>query len=68
MAMTIRTSDGDLLDSLCYAIYGNLNGTVEQVLNVNPGLGAQAEPFIAGLLIYFPDRVAPVATTIKLWS
>ena len=29
MAKTIRTSDGDRLDSLCYRYYGRLNGMVE---------------------------------------
>ncbi|VVP54982.1 hypothetical protein PS880_05621 [Pseudomonas fluorescens] len=32
MATTYRTSDGDLLDTLCQHYYGHLNGTVEAVL------------------------------------
>ena len=32
MATICRTSDGDLLDTLCYQQYGHLNGTVEAVL------------------------------------
>ncbi|MFP3541298.1 tail protein X, partial [Pseudomonas sp. SIMBA_044] len=29
MATTCRTSDGDLLDTLCHQYYGHLNGSVE---------------------------------------
>ena len=36
MARTIRTSDGDRLDILCFRYYGDLQGTVEAVLDANP--------------------------------
>ena len=55
MARTIRTSDGDRLDTLCFRYYGNLNGTVEAVLDANPGLAAVAQPFDAGVVIVLPD-------------
>lgn len=35
MATICRTSDGDLIDTLCYQHYGHLNGTVEAVLAAN---------------------------------
>ncbi|WP_017127927.1 tail protein X, partial [Pseudomonas gingeri] len=38
MAKTCRTSDGDLLDTLCYRYYGHLNGSMEAVLEANQGL------------------------------
>ena len=31
MAKTLRTSDGDALDTLCFRFYGTLQGTVEAV-------------------------------------
>jgi phage tail protein X len=34
MAMICRTSDGDLLDTLCYQHYGHLKGTVEAVRRI----------------------------------
>ena len=40
MATTIKTSDGDVLDRLCHQHYGHLMGTVEAVLEANPGLAA----------------------------
>lgn len=68
MATTCRTSSGDLLDTICYNFYGHLNGTVESVLDVNEGLGREAQPFRAGVIIYLPDLVAAVAETVQLWD
>lgn len=68
MATTLRTSDGDLLDTLCWRYYGHLNGSVEAVLSANPGLGATPQPFAAGLLILLPDMPAPEKPTVTLWS
>lgn len=68
MAMTCRTSDGDLLDTLCHAYYGTLVGTVEAVLQANQGLAEEPQPYRAGLLITLPDL--PVAETeeVTLWD
>lgn len=70
MAMTCRTSDGDVLDTLCQAYYGHLNGTVEAVTEANQGLAEQRQPFQAGLLIMFPDMpaITPDAEHITLWD
>ena len=53
MATTCRTADGDMLDSLCYHVYGHLLGCVEATLDANPGLADEQQPFRAGLLISF---------------
>lgn len=69
MAKTIRTSDGDRLDALCYRYYGQLAGTVEAVIAANPGLAATAQPFAAGVLIVLPDLpTRPVEKSVQLWS
>lgn len=70
MAMTCRTSDGDVLDTLCQAYYGHLNGTVEAVMEANQGLAEQRQPFSAGLLIRFPDmpNVEAEAEQVTLWD
>ncbi|MCL2345562.1 MAG: tail protein X [Desulfobulbus sp.] len=68
MARTIKTSDGDRLDTLCFAEYGHLNGTVEAVIDQNPGLSAQPQPYRAGVIIVLPDLQRPVEKPIKLWS
>ncbi|MCL2829438.1 MAG: tail protein X [Betaproteobacteria bacterium] len=68
MAKIIRTSEGDILDSLCYAIYGNLSGTVEAVLDQNPGLARVAQPYDSGVLIAFPDLPPPQRDDLQLWS
>jgi phage tail protein X len=68
MAKTIRTSEGDRLDSLCARHYGRLNGTVEAVLRANPGLAAMLQPFSAGVLLTLPDLPQRVEKTVQLWS
>jgi len=68
MATTCRTSDGDLLDTLCYQHYGHLNGTVELVLQENPGLADELQPYRAGVIIVLPELAPPSIETIELWG
>lgn len=68
MAMICRTSDGDLLDTLCYQHYGHLNGTVEAVLAANRLLADELQPLRAGLLITFPDIEQSVVEQVQLWD
>ncbi|MCO8167879.1 tail protein X [Pseudomonas sp. 21LCFQ02] len=69
MATTCRTSDGDMLDTICNHFYGHLRGTVEAVLAANEGLAREPQPFRAGLLIVLPDMPAAVAAaSIALWD
>jgi phage tail protein X len=68
MAKTIRTSDGDRLDTLCYRYYGNLNGTVEAVVAANPGLAKVVQPFASGMIIRLPDLPVKTKKQIQLWS
>ena len=65
MAKTLRTSDGDVLDTLCY---GTLQGTVEAVYDANPGLANQQQPFAAGVEILMPDLDAPRVESVQLWT
>ena len=51
MATTIKTSDGDVLDRICHQHYGHLMGTVEAVLEANPGRAARSQPFVSGVVI-----------------
>lgn len=68
MATICRTSDGDVLDTICQHYYGNLLGTVEAVLNANQGLADEPQPFRAGLLITLPDVAAVVDDSVSLWG
>lgn len=54
MATICRTSEGDMLDTLCQHHYGHLHGSVEAVLDSNQGLADERQPFPAGLLITLP--------------
>ena len=68
MATTCRTSDGDLLDTICNNFYGHLVGTVEAVLNANQGLADEAQPYRAGVLIVLPDLPKPIEEQVTLWN
>lgn len=68
MATICRTSDGDLLDSICNHYYGHLRGTMEAVLETNEGLGREPQPFRAGLRIVLPDVVETASTSVQLWD
>lgn len=68
MATTCRTSDGDLLDTICNNYYGHLVGTVEAVLDANQGLADEAQPYRAGVLIVLPDMPAPTEELVMLWD
>ncbi|MDP9533994.1 tail protein X [Pseudomonas protegens] len=68
MATTCRTSDGDLLDTLCHQYYGHLNGSVEAVLDANQGLADEPQPFRAGVLIVLPDLPAVTEAALQLWD
>lgn len=68
MATTCRTSSGDLLDMICHHYYGHLNGTVEAVLEHNPDLAREAQPYRAGLMIELPELAAPTVELVQLFD
>ena len=68
MATTCRTSDGDLLDTLCHNYYGHLVGTMEAVLAANQGLADEVQPYRAGVLIVLPDMPASTKELVMLWD
>ncbi|OAI93497.1 tail protein X [Pseudomonas putida] len=68
MATICRTSDGDLLDTLCQHYYGHLRGSVEAVLAANQGLADEAQPFRAGVLIRLPVLSGASDSTLMLWD
>ena len=48
---------------------GHLKGSVEAVLEANPGLAAEPEPYRSGLLIVLPDlALASDEQAVQLWS
>jgi phage tail protein X len=68
MVTTCRTSDGDLLDTICHNYYGHLNRSVEAVLDVNQGLAEEPQPYRAGVIITLPDLPAPIEEVVSLWD
>lgn len=68
MVTTCRTSDGDLLDTICNNFYGHLNGTLEAVLDANQGLADEVQPFRAGVVILLPDIPVTREEVVMLWD
>lgn len=68
MAKTIRTSDGDILDEICYRHYGHLLGVVEQIYEANYGLAQIKQPYPAGVVIHLPDLPPKPQPTVTLWE
>lgn len=68
MAKLYRTSDGDVLDEICYAEYGT-EEAIYDVLEANPGLAENGTVFSAGIEIILPDYTASATEAeVTLWS
>jgi phage tail protein X len=68
MATTCRTSDGDLLGTICHNLYDHFNGSVEAVLDANQGLAEELQPYRTGVVIVLPDLAASAQEHVTLWD
>ena len=68
MDKTCKTSEGDLLDTLCHHYYGHLDGSVEAVLQANQGLADEYQPFRSGVTLRLPALALSPANAIHLWG
>ena len=70
MAVSIITSDGDMLDAICKRRYGR-ESVVPLVLDANPHLAKQPVVLPAGLEVVLPDLPETPKTNppeIRLWG
>ncbi|GAK43589.1 tail X family protein [Tepidicaulis marinus] len=69
MSRLYRTSDGDMVDFICWKHYGVQSGAVEAVLEANEGLAALGPRLPAGVTITLPDlRPKVEVKTVRLWD
>ena len=68
MDKTCKSSEGDVLDTLCHHYYGHLEGSVEAVLHANQGLADEAQPFRSGVTIRLPTLALAAANVVQLWD
>jgi len=68
MDKTCKTSEGDVLDTLCHHYYGHLDGSVEAVLQANQGLADEVQPFRSGMTIRLPTLAPAAANVVQLWG
>ena len=67
--MKYTCKHNDVLDAVCYEIYGDEN-KITEVYDLNPGLADHGVFLPEGLVIQLPETPAqePVEQTIELWS
>ncbi len=67
---TVRASQGDTIDIICYNHYGTTYRTVEAVYDANPGLADMGPILPHGQLINLPalTTTQPVEQAVSLWS
>lgn len=67
---TYLTSQGDMLDEICWRYYGQQSGAIEAVLEANPGLSDLGEVLPVNVSIILPDLVEAEADEqpIRLWD
>lgn len=74
MAQVYLSKQGDVLDAIAFAQYGNCTGdTLAAVLDANPGLAAMGCVLPAGVQITLPDSAsvptsAAPSSGIALWD
>ncbi|WP_421983333.1 tail protein X [Roseibium sp.] len=63
-------ADGDMVDAVANAFYGEHGRNTETILELNPGLAAEGPVLTAGTLIRMPEESAVVETNqpISLWE
>lgn len=63
------TKDGETVDFICWLIYGQNEGIVEQVLEANPHLSGQPAVLNAGIKINLPTiKENKIKRKMKLWG
>ncbi|HEL4111303.1 TPA: tail protein X [Stenotrophomonas maltophilia] len=71
MARTYNTRDGDVVDRIAYAHYGEQSPAIlRTVFDANPGLAARGAVLPAGLAITLPDVQRPAGERkgVALWD
>lgn len=71
MAQTYNTRDGDVVDRVAYAHYGEQSPAIlRAVFDANPGLAARGPVLTAGVAIVLPDvqRPAKERKGLSLWD
>ena len=70
MAGTYITRQGETVDLACWRFYGKTSGTVEAVLDANPGLSGKGLILPIGTIITMPNIAGSRTATplVKLWD
>ncbi len=69
--MIYITRDGDVIDAVCWRVFGRTAGVVEEVLALNPGLASYPEVLPPGVSIILPPSPAvpaPAKRELSLWD
>ena len=53
-----QTIQGEMIDAICYNIFGFESGFLEEVLEMNPGIAALDDPLPAGIIVKVAEKLA----------
>lgn len=69
MSVTYLSKQDEVLDEICRRHYGDRPGSVEQVLEANPGLAELGHRLPAGTRVLLPTIATSIpAPTVALWD
>lgn len=64
-----RTIEGQTLDQIAWSYYGDVLGSVEAILEANPGLASHGPTLPGGLVIELPNYNPPKPNKgVRLWD
>jgi phage tail protein X len=68
--MKIAALQGETIDALCWRHYGSTNGTVEAVLEANPGLADDGVMLPMGTIVEMPalSKAGPTKQLLQLFD
>ncbi len=65
----IITAQGDTVDSICHALFGQTRGITETVMSLNPGIAELGPILPTGTAITLPEAVSPpTKKSTDLWN
>lgn len=64
-----QTIQGEMIDAICYNIFGFESGFLEEVLEMNPGIAALDDPLPTGTILKLPEKPAiKKREVVALWD
>lgn len=64
-----QTIQGEMIDAICYSVFGYESGFLEEVLEMNPGIATLDDPLPAGTIVKLPEKpTIKKREVVALWD